>query len=323
LLKDIGVKTNSLESIMRYVSFEDIDIIYAHNFPLEFELGCDLKRKWDKPLIFEVHGLYPDLPGLRGFIRRRRMSKLFKSMPSYVDAFVAQTEQLARHIEMLGIYPPDKVAVVKNGVDLETFNSDNFSNSEMALTNFDKGDSIVLYSGFLDEVNGVDFLLKAIAKIRNELKNSIKFVVAGDGPFLNLVKKFEKENRDIFKYIGVVATDDMPLLYANCHLFVLPRPSHIGAETMTPLKLLEAMAMKCLVLSSDVGGIVEAMRPEREGIIYEKDNIQDCSIKLKKILNEKPSSFQYLRENAHKRVFQEYNWNRSKNILDKLYASLV
>jgi len=321
-LREVKVQKNLKKALDHYLSGKEFDIIYAHNITAEIDLGCYLKEIMGRPLILEIHGLYPMDNGLGGIIRKQRHRKRHQMMLRNVNAFIAQTESLARYIVEKNGFPKNKITVVKNGVDRYHFDPQRYMNESIDSFRFKEEDKIILYAGFLDEVNGVNFLLRAIEKIKTKWKNNVKFVVAGDGPLISLVKDFERSHRDIFRYLGVVEEHQMPSLYSRCEVFIIPRPSHLGTETMTPLKLLEAMAMEKLVLASDVGGIAEAMRPNREGIVYNKGNLDDFCKKLKMIL-EGPSNYSSIVKNARERVINEYSWEKSKSILAQLYKTLV
>ncbi len=58
----------------------------------------------------------------------------------------------------------------------------------------------------------------------------------------------------------------MPDYYFTSDIFIIPRPSTISSELVTPLKLLEAMSMESVVLGSNVGGISEVITSEKKWI---------------------------------------------------------
>lgn len=105
-----------------------------------------------------------------------------------------------------------------------------------------------------------------------------------------------------------------------CDAFVIPRPSTISAETVTPLKLLEAMAMEKPVLGSNVGGISEVIKHCENGYLYEKGNMESFKKTLLDVLDGDNSQ---IGKNARKTVAENYTWEKSAKILQKVYEDLV
>jgi len=53
----------------------------------------------------------------------------------------------------------------------------------------------------------------------------------------------------------------------------------------SPRVLYEAMLLKTLIISSEVGGASELIKHEKTGYLYEKNNVKDLLFNLKKALN--------------------------------------
>ena len=118
----------------------------------------------------------------------------------------------------------------------------------------------------------------------------------------------------------MVHYDEMPVYYQMCDLFVIPRPSTISAEIVTPLKLLEVMAMEKPVLGSTVGGIAEVINHEENGYLFEKGNMESFKKTLLEVLDMDNSQ---IGTNARKTIVDNYTWDKSAKILQKVYEDLV
>nr|WP_054858879.1 glycosyltransferase [Methanobacterium formicicum] len=73
-------------------------------------------------------------------------------------------------------------------------NQKNKSNTGESLRNkIGNPEKIVLYAGYLDQVNGMDLLIKTIPTIVRE-NPEISFVFIGNGPYYNKINQLSKKN---------------------------------------------------------------------------------------------------------------------------------
>jgi glycosyltransferase involved in cell wall biosynthesis len=80
------------------------------------------------------------------------------------------------------------------------------------------------------------------------------------------------------------------------------------------------MAMEKPVLGSDVGGIAEVIKHEENGYLFEKGNMES----FKKTLLEIPDmDNRQIGKNARKTIAENYTWDKSAKILQKVYEELV
>lgn len=75
-------------------------------------------------------------------------------------------------------------------------------------------------------------------------------------------------------FTGRVPHSEVRRYYSLCDIMVYPRHSIRLTETVTPLKPLEAMAMKRLVLASDIGGHRELIDDSRTGRLFRADDAE-------------------------------------------------
>ena len=176
---------------------------------------------------------------------------------------------------------------------------------------------IIMYAGYMDKINGICDLTKIIPSI---IKNNedISFIFIGDGPNACEILKISKKYPQV-KYLSSVPYGDMPVYYQMCDLFVIPRPSTLPAELITPLKLLEVMAMEKTVLGSDVGGIKEVIKHGENGYLFKKGDMDDLKEKLFTIINFNNTK---VCKKARKTIINNYNWDKSSSNLQSIYNNL-
>lgn len=203
-----------------------------------------------------------------------------------------------RHVFQL---PQDKVAVIPNGVDTAGFIAKNrtVQRSDYAAPD----EKIIFYVGRLVREKGVQVLLDAAPEILAHHPQA-KFVIAGKGPYLDSLKHQAAllgiANRVYFT--GYISDETRNSLYSWADVAVFPslyEPFGIVA--------LEAMAARTPVVVADSGGLGEIVRHGVDGLKAYSGNSHSLAQNILAILKQ-PQLAQRLRENAYRRVLDEFNW---------------
>ena len=115
------------------------------------------------------------------------------------------------------------IEVVLNGVDIDLFQT-KYKESEIKLMRDNLGirdEYVILTTSRLVYKNGVDILIKSIAKLK-ETRPNIKLLIIGDGPELNKLKvqssKLKVENNILF--LGQIPQKDLPIYFRVSDVFV-------------------------------------------------------------------------------------------------------
>lgn len=141
--------------------------------------------------------------------------------------------------------------------------------------------NIGLIGGFDVRYKGQDVLLKAINCLDPDIKRNIKIHLIGKGNFdwiLNLVNRLNIE--DNIGFIGSLKSgDQINEFLSTLSLYVQPSLT----EGM-PRATIEAMAMGCPVIGSDVGGIPDIVSSE---FIHKRGNVQELSNHINLLYNDR------------------------------------
>lgn len=121
----------------------------------------------------------------------------------------------------------------------------------------------------IDKNKNISLLLKAIFRIKN--KYNVKLVIAGDGSELDnlkeIVKKFRIEEH--VEFVGYISNlEDKLRIYQDSKIFV----SCSKGEGF-PVSLLEAMSCGCVPVVSNVGDIVDVIKHNINGYVF--DDVDD------------------------------------------------
>jgi len=316
---------------------EEAQILHGHN-PLACALAAlDVKRRRVLPMVYEVHGIMHDLPRHQRLfgpltplnrmtwrLARRLTARWERQVLRAADRIITQTA--AARDRLLALYPLQgkPIDVVPNGVEPERFDPQRLADARQVLrTRHGWQDRIVcLYAGYLNAVNGIDFLLDVATRLGASARRRLRLVVLGRGPLQSRVEQDARAHADLIEYAGLVDYEQMPAYYAASDVFVIPRPPLAPGEAFVPMKLLEAMAMEKLLLVSDVAAMTEIITDGENGLVFKKGSTTDFMHKLETIAAP-DARFEELGRRARQDVLHQYTWDASRQQLQSVYERLL
>jgi glycosyltransferase involved in cell wall biosynthesis len=130
----------------------------------------------------------------------------------------------------------------------------------------EEGPIRLLFVGRLVERKGVEYLVRALARVTHVRPATLTVVGAGEweSEIRQAVERAGMTSR--VRFVGFVPKGDLGRLYGECDLFVLPAVVDRKGDTEgLGVVLLEALAFGRPVIASDVGGIPDIVRPGETG----------------------------------------------------------
>lgn len=249
------------------------DIIHAHSPVLNGLAAVRVGKKLEIPVVYEIRAFWEDAAVDHGTTKENSLRyNLTKAIETYVarntDHLTTICEGLRSDLITRGI-PENKITVIPNAVDISKFNSgravDSILQEQLELDNSD----VIGFIGSFYAYEGLSLLINSIPDILTSLPN-VKLLLVGGGPqeenLKNQVAQLGLTNTIIFT--GRVPHDQVKKYYDLVDVFVYPRLSMRLTELVTPLKPLEAMAQKRLVVASNVGGHKELIEDNKNGILF-------------------------------------------------------
>jgi glycosyltransferase involved in cell wall biosynthesis len=178
------------------------------------------------------------------------------AVSQHIDMRVAVSESVRSHLVRAGV-PPQRIKVIRNGVDLRHFTA------QAGPPSSDVGR--ILFAGRLDSVKR-PMLLVEIAKalVKRRGTRGFQFVVAGDGPESGRLRSAVRRAgiQHLFHFMGCVP--DLAPVLADAALLVIT-----SSNEGVPMVLLEALASGKPVVASKVGAIAEVL-DETTGFAIER-----------------------------------------------------
>lgn len=193
--------------------------------------------------------------------------RLRRWMAPFIGGYVAVSSELQRWlVECVGIRP-SRVAYIPNGIDISKFNIAHKQRGPRRLLNDFAPPGTVLVGNVarLDKVKdqiGLISALRLLSEDKDRACASCRLVIAGEGPQRGELQQHIARLGLSERVLLLGNRDDVPALLAECDVFAL---SSI-AEGM-PLTLLEAMAARLPVVSTNVGGVSSVVETGKTGTL--------------------------------------------------------
>jgi len=235
--------------------------------------GYLLSRLRRLPFVLEVRDLWPESIVAVGAVRNRAVIRILEYVEKFLyrhsDRIVVVTDSFKEIICGHGV-DPARIAVFKNGVDLDHFPMLEKENEFRKQLGEDVT-FVVSYIGTVGMAHGVGILLEAADKLRD--RPEILFLIVGDGAEREeLERRASAMSLSNVRFVGRVPRDRVPERIAASDLcLVLLRPSALF-RTVLPSKMFEFMAMARPVVMAVEGEAAELLERSGGGRVVEPGN---------------------------------------------------
>lgn len=301
---------NELLKLRKVIKNESISLVHAHDVRASIAAkfaAANLKI----PVISHIHGEYEWLTDKSKF---KIIDKFFRRSYNLSLACSKQVKQFYCHYN--SSCNKDKVISLPNCFNFSEINKNNFIPKEefKCMNNIPKDKFVFGYIGRLIETKGIDLLIESIKLLE---KSDLILIIIGAGEEKEKLKDLTEQcnlsgkiffmgyRKDIYNWLNII----------DC--LVLP-----SKREGLPMVILEAMAMKKIVISTAIGGIPELIKNNYNGLLTEESNVQLLTEAMQYVY-ENQNVVSQIEENAYKYLKQNYNMEKYINSLYGIYNSLL
>lgn len=216
------------------------------------------------------------------------------------DALICPSQTIADFYKKIGVKKP--IFVVSNGVDTKRFQP----------VPKKSGQKIVLYVGRIDKDKSLDVLIKALAKIPDQL--DARFVLAGSGDLYEQITRTTSR----ITFTGPIDHESQTLvkLYQRADVFVMP--SSIESQSIATM---EAMAAGKPVVAARAQALPELVKHKINGYLFAPgDSAQMAKYIIKLIKNKSLASKMGA---ASRRLAKKHDLIKTHQKIEKIYKNMV
>jgi Glycosyltransferase len=233
------------------------------------------------------------------------------------DSLIAKSAQSNE-----GSGPLQNVSVLKNAVDNTRFTAMTRKRASKLLHQqyaIDASKKIVLFSGRLTPEKGIDVLLRALDRVKEQ---NYQLLVVGSSffgtdiknPFLKELRDLTEAHREHVTFTGYIDYDNMPLLYRGCDFAVLPSVCNDAA----PLTVIESITAGLPMITTNRGGIPEYASDKAAILLDTDENLEQSIAKnIEKLLRE-DDTLQAMSKAGQKAAKDMTLYNYYRGLLEKL-----
>jgi glycosyltransferase involved in cell wall biosynthesis len=275
----------ALPRLLKLIKDEKIDIIHSHTRVTQV-MGFLLGKFAKKPYITTCHG----------FFKTRLSRRLFRC---WGDAAIAISPQVKEHLEKDFCVSAQRVFHVRNGVDVDMFQSLDEETRQFKRREFGFfQEPLIGIIARLSDVKGHHVLIRAMSLIVEKVPEA-KLMIVGEGKMEQGLKQQVNSLRldeNIYFYPIVDKTAQFLSLF---DVFVMP-----SLQEGLGLSVMEAPAAGLPVVASRVGGLSSLIENGKTGILVEPDDSRELAAAIIDML-ENPKKAKEMGTRAREFIVQE------------------
>ena len=284
-------------------------------------------RRLGIPFIYEVRGFWeitrvsrePEYEQTPAFAIQVLLEGIAAKHAEYVFTL---TQPMLEELINRGVND-EKISLLPNSCTPEDFSPKNRNRNLARKLHIPVDVPVIGYIGTFVQYEGLDDLAEACALLKNKGVKFRLLLVGNENTSGNDTGPITQKIIDIAEKHGFsewlimpgrVPHDQVENYYSLIDVAPFPRKPQQVCEMVSPMKPLEASAMKKAIVVSSVRALTEMIVDGETGLVFEKGNIQDLSTKLESLLSNKALR-KKLGENGRKWVENERTWLKTTNVL--------
>ena len=256
-----------LFEVSTFFTKEKFDIIHCHFGTTAEKIA--LYQKWGVlrgTLVTSFHGFDVDDPAIR-------KANKYDNLREKGALFIANTIYTRNRVVELG-FDEKKIRVLP-----VYFNTIYFKKKNLNISS----DFKLITIGRLVEVKGIEFTIRALARVKEKNRIPFHYTVVGTGPLteqlISLIHELNME--DYIELVGNKTQDEIIELMDASSVFLLTGISSTDGRVETQgLVIQEAQAMELPVIVSNIGGVAEGIVNEKTGFLVEQKDIECIAEKI-------------------------------------------
>lgn len=274
---------------------------------------CAFAQKWAQSMGYKVvltpHGMLEPWIIKRNYWTKKRPALWLyqKKAIQKADYIHATAESEKENLLKLGYN--NRITVIPNGIDI---------NCISMKTTWERKKEILFLSR-IHVKKGIELLMKAIAQLKDELKDyRVKIAGEGDPAYINTLKEIAKGQgiSDIVQFVGGVYGEKKWELFRNADLFVLPSYSENFGIVVA-----EALASGTPVLTTK-GTPWQELESQNCGWWIDL-SVSELVKALKEFINTSEATLETMGKNGRKLVEDKYSNKKCAENMYKLYSTLL
>lgn len=236
---------------------------------------------------------------------------MFKYNIKKADRILSTSHAMAKEIRL---YTDKNIEVTPFGIDMTKFKPMEVESV------FDKKDIVIGTIKALEEVYGIEYLIRAFKIVSDDHKDlSLKLLIVGGGSLENKLKQLVKdigiEGQTIFT--GKIVFEDVPKYHNMLSMYV-----SVSNMESFGVAIIEASSCGKPVVVSNVGGLPEIVEDGVTGFVVSPENPEETAKAIEKFVLDGDLR-KKMGQNGRVRVKKLYNWDDNVKQMINIYKEVI
>lgn len=293
--------------VIEYCKKHKIDLIHCH-LPWSGFLGRIIFKKLPIPVIYTEHNIQE-----RYHFATKWLNKI--SFNSQTMA-LGVSKDVSRSIKE-NINPTIPVETVLNGVNTQHFRRNPEKGNRLRKElNIPENAIVVGNIAVFREQKGLEDWVRAFKKITDKNEN-VHGILVGAGPEADKIKNLVNDFNLNDKLVLPGLQTDTVSYFSAMDIFMMS-----SLFEGLPIALLESMSMECAIVSTKAGGVVEAVRDEKDGLLCEVGDHEKMASLVIRLIEDEPERKEF-QKSSRKRVEESFSLKNMVNKLEEIYSKFI
>lgn len=305
-----------------------VDAIHVHDLPL-VSTGLNIARKFNLPLIADLHENYPEAIKVLGRSRKAKILNVisptwrWKRLESFcvnqADAVITVVDEARQHYIKDCKLPPEKIKVVMNMEDLDYFYS--IPIDKQIIEKYEPY-FVISYVGGFGPHRGIHTAISAMPGILHQVPTA-RLLLVGSGPNEAALKELagRESVEQAVEFTGRQPFELVPSYISASDVCLVPHIASGHTNTTIPHKIFQCMAMGKPVVVSTAKPLERIVKETGAGLVYSSGDAEALAEAVIRIYRDNELATK-LGEAGKKAVRQRYNWKAEGEALTNLYQDL-
>jgi glycosyltransferase involved in cell wall biosynthesis len=302
---------------------EGFDVVHAHNPPDTLVFIAVLYKLLGKKFVYDHHDLSPEAFRARFGEESSRtvynvLVLLERLSCRLADHVIATNESYKTMEVQRDQVPEERITVVRNGPDLSEFQRVDCQPSLHR-----SGRTLLGYAGVMGTQDGVEYLIRALRYLVNELgRSNVLCVLVGAGDAMDGSKGLVEE-LDLAGHVLFTGWVDQAMVAAylsEADICVAPEPSNPFNDRSTMIKMMEYMALAKPIVAFD---LPEHRVSAQDAAVYARPNDDFDLAQQIALLMEDSARRESMAQIGRERVESQLAWCYSARKLLDAYQSVL
>ncbi len=315
------------KQIRRFVRERQINVLHVHDLPL-CGVALEIKREWNGTLVADMHENYPSFIEEVAFantiqgrllISKQKWWQKEREWLNRVDRIVVVAEGMQQRLEKQ-LETGRKYTVTPNSPDVSRL-----LNEQEPFPGIKKEDQnrfTVFYFGGMNNVRGLDTLIRAAAQLKPRIPELLVRLVGTGSSLANLQEMTaELHLQDTVRFEGWQPVKYLASFIQPANVCVIPHLKTAQTDNSSPNKLFIYMMFQKAVIASNCKSIQQVVEENNCGLIFPSGNANALADAIYQLYTDK-ELLDAMGINALRAVKQKYDWNTTVQPLIHMYREL-